>query len=94
MEYLDQMYFYVTGDFVEFSCKAKSPPGRIALRRRGIMSLERPAAAGFFPVRNISKTEFLLQDNGINNWLYKNFFFPPLRGASALPLQPSESKWP
>ena len=35
MEYLDQMYFYVTGDFVEFSCKAKSPPGRIALRRRG-----------------------------------------------------------
>ena len=52
------------------------------------MSLERTAVAGFFPVRNISETEFLLQDNGINNWLYKNFFFPPLRGASALPLQP------
>ena len=46
-----------------------------------------------FPVRNISKTEFLLQDNGINNWLYRNFFFPPSHGASAPPSQPSESEW-
>jgi hypothetical protein len=28
-------FFYVTGNFVEFSDKVKSPPGRIALRRRG-----------------------------------------------------------
>ena len=28
-------FFYFTGNFVEFSCKVKSPPGRIALRRRG-----------------------------------------------------------
>ena len=46
-----------------------------------------------FPVRNISKTEFLLQDNEINNWLYRNFFFPPSHGASAPPSQPSESKY-
>ena len=38
--------FAFTGNFVEFSCKGKSPPGRIALRRRGIMSLERPDAGG------------------------------------------------
>ena len=38
--------FHFTGNFVEFSSKVKSPPGRIALRRRGIMSLERPAAGG------------------------------------------------
>ena len=28
-------FFDFTGNFVEFSCKVKSPPGRIALRRRG-----------------------------------------------------------
>ena len=39
-------FFDFTGNFVEFSCKVKSPPGRIALRRRGNMSLERPAAGG------------------------------------------------
>ena len=38
--------FCFTENFVEFSCKAKSPPGRIVLRQRGIMSLERPAAGG------------------------------------------------
>lgn len=44
-------FFYFTGNFtgnfVEFSCKVKSPPGRIALRRRGIMSLKRLAAEVF-----------------------------------------------
>lgn len=44
------IFFDITGNFVEFSCKVKSPPGRIVLRRRGIMLLERPAAAGFFLV--------------------------------------------
>ena len=39
-------FFYFTGNFVEFSCKVKSPPGRIALRRSGIMSLEQPAVGG------------------------------------------------
>ena len=39
-------FFYFTGNFVEFSCKVKSPPGRIALRQSGIMSLEQPAAGG------------------------------------------------
>ena len=39
-------FFYVTGNFVEFSDKVKSPPGRIALRRKGIMSLKRPAEDG------------------------------------------------
>ena len=41
-----------------------------------------------------AKAQQVLQDNGINNWLYRNFSFPPSHGASAPPSQPSESKWP
>lgn len=51
-------FFYFTGNFVEFSCKVKSPPGRIALRRSGIISLEQPAAGG-----ESCKTGFFLAEN-------------------------------
>ena len=39
-------YFFFPGNFAKFSWKAKSPPCRIALRRRKMMSLKRPAAGG------------------------------------------------
>ena len=37
-----QLFFYLIGN----SYQIKSPPGRIALRRIGIMSQKRPAAGG------------------------------------------------
>ena len=39
-------FFYITGNFAEIPCYIKSPPGGIALRRKGRMSLKRPAAGG------------------------------------------------
>lgn len=39
-------YFCFPGNFAKFSWKAKSPPCRIALRRRKMMSLKRLAADG------------------------------------------------
>ena len=38
--------FCIMGKFFELLHDTKSPPGRIALRRRGIMPLKRPAAGG------------------------------------------------
>jgi len=49
--------FYFIGNCSAISYETKSPPGRIALRRRGGVSLKRPAAggkscrAGFFFMR-------------------------------------------
>ena len=38
--------FYCIGNFNEIPYAIKSPPGRIALRRKGNMSQKRPAAGG------------------------------------------------
>ena len=38
--------FYFIGNFDEIPYEIKSPPGRIALRRKGNLSLKRPAAGG------------------------------------------------
>ena len=42
----DRSLFYIIGKSSELPYDIKSPPGRIALRRKGKMSPERPAAGG------------------------------------------------
>lgn len=41
-------YFYIIGKFFELAYYIKSPLGRIALRRKGIMLLTQPALGGEF----------------------------------------------
>ena len=61
--------FYCIGNFNEIPYAIKSPPGRIALRRKGNMSQKRPAAggesckAGFF-------LAYYLQFNAIRIYIY------------------------
>ena len=59
-------FFYFQDVSLNFPENEKSPPGRIALRRRGIMSLKRPAAGGESCCRACLKKVFRKQFIAVN----------------------------